>query len=57
MKKVGVCLDPPAFVHGQLYVAMSRVGHRDRIKLFIGDPTKHMLPAGSTSNFVEHDVL
>ena len=57
MEKVGICLDPPCFVHGQLYVAMSRVGHRKNIKLFIGDPTRHMLPAQSTANYVEDDVL
>ena len=33
MKKVGIYLPTPVFGHGQLYVAMSRVGRLDDLKV------------------------
>ena len=35
LKKVGVFLPEPVFSHGQLYVAMSRVGQREHIRFAI----------------------
>lgn len=57
LEKVGLCLDPPVFSHGQLYVGLSRVGRRDKCRIYIGDPVKRFLPPGSMVNYVETDVL
>ena len=34
LKKVGIYLNSNFFSHGQLYVAMSRVGERENVKIF-----------------------
>ena len=34
LKKVGLWLEEDVFSHGQLYVALSRVGSKDSIKIF-----------------------
>ena len=56
LKSVGVWLAEPVFSHGQLNVAASRVGSRDRIKFAI----KPVEPEGwdnFTSNVVYREVL
>ncbi|ELQ74289.1 DNA helicase PIF1/RRM3 [Trachipleistophora hominis] len=35
--KVGVYLHNPIFVHGQLYMALSRVRHADGLKVYIAN--------------------
>ena len=35
LKKIGIFLQQPFFSHGQLYVAMSRVGSRDSLRIFL----------------------
>lgn len=36
LSKVGIHLPKPVFSHGQLYVALSRVGSGDRVRVLIG---------------------
>ena len=49
-KRVGVYLRAPVFTHGQLYVAMSRVGRSDNIEIYLPD-------GDSTRNVVYREVL
>ena len=42
-KRVGVCIRTPVFSHGQLYVAMSRVGDIAGIELFGGPVTRNVV--------------
>ena len=49
-KRVGVYLRAPVFTHGQLYVAMSRVGSSDNIEIYLPD-------GDSTRNVVYREVL
>ena len=44
LQRVGIYLDTPCFSHGQLYVAASRVGKRDRLRFALKADT----PATST---------
>ncbi|XP_019199145.1 PREDICTED: uncharacterized protein LOC109192894 [Ipomoea nil] len=52
---VGLILKKPVFVHGQLYVAASRVNNPDGLKiLIVKDPTS---TTSSTTNVVYHEVF
>ena len=59
--KIGIYLPKPVFSHGQLYVALSRVGYRDRICMMIKNGWKEAIgnvPAGVyTDNVVFQDVF
>ena len=55
MKSIGVWLPQPVFGHGQLYVAVSRVGNPNNCKLSI-KPQKDQ-PDNSTRNVVFKEVL
>ena len=58
MEKVGVYLPTPCFVHGQLYVAMSRVGRIDAIKCYVPPNTEFNNGGGVyTRNVVYNEVL
>lgn len=53
LKKVGIHIRQTFFSHGQLYVAMSRVGLKENVKLFTGGGTDDAY----TDNVVYREVL
>ncbi|XP_019195884.1 PREDICTED: uncharacterized protein LOC109189728 [Ipomoea nil] len=55
LSHVGLILKKPVFVHGQLYVAASRVNNPDGLKiLIVKDPSSTTI---STTNVVYHEVF
>jgi hypothetical protein len=56
LKMAGIWLNQPVFGHGQLYVALSRVGAPDKCTLAI-KPTKPEEAFTNTLNVVFHEVL
>jgi ATP-dependent DNA helicase PIF1 len=52
LENVGVHLQKPVFGHGQLYVAMSRVGNPDHVSIYQADR-----PGVSVSNVVYREAL
>jgi hypothetical protein len=54
LSRVGIYLPDPVFSHGQLYVAMSRVGSPESIKFYYGPNTNDQVVA--TRNVVYKEV-
>jgi hypothetical protein len=61
LEKVGIYLPKPVFTHGQLYIAMSRVGRREGVRVMVPggrQAARPGVPAGVyTRNVVYHEVL
>ena len=55
LKQVGIWLRSQVFTHGQLYVAISRVGSPDRLKVAVKKTKDGALE--DTPNIVFHEVL
>ncbi|XP_035845652.1 uncharacterized protein LOC110934133 [Helianthus annuus] len=55
LSRVGLYLKDPAFTHGQLYVALSRVKTREGVKILIFDADGK--PTNKTSNVVYKEVF
>jgi hypothetical protein len=55
LHRVGVYLKEPAFTHGQLYVAVSRVNKEDDLRIIIEDDTTES--SSITKNIVYNEVL
>ena len=53
--KMGLYLPTPVFAHGQLYVALSRVGSKDRVTVFLRD--KDGFKTDKTKNIVFTEAL
>ncbi|ELA47542.1 hypothetical protein VCUG_00973, partial [Vavraia culicis subsp. floridensis] len=58
--KVGVYLHSPVFVHGQLYVALSRMRYENGLRVYVadnGDQRKHENGKVYTRNVVYNELL
>ncbi|ELA46067.1 hypothetical protein VCUG_02458, partial [Vavraia culicis subsp. floridensis] len=58
--KVGVYLHSPVFVHGQLYVALSRMRYENGLRVYVadnGDHGKHENGKIYTRNVVYNELL
>jgi ATP-dependent DNA helicase PIF1 len=54
-QKLGIYLPTPVFAHGQLYVALSRVGSEDKVKVFLRDRDGEK--TNKTNNIVYTEAL
>jgi ATP-dependent DNA helicase PIF1 len=57
LERVGVLLDKPCFSHGQLYVALSRVGDPEMIRVMITHEQRPGCPTPHTDNVVYKSVF
>jgi len=56
LKMVGIFLPKPVFTHGQLYVAMSRIGCPEGLKLLVTDGWKDVHEDAPTGMYIRNVV-
>jgi hypothetical protein len=57
LNKVGIYLEKDFFSHGQPYVAMSRVGNPNNLKIFARSGSFINVAGTYTDNVVFHEIL
>ncbi len=57
LQLMGLYLPKPVFSHGQLYVALSRVGSKDNVSVFVVDGQHEGLEGVYTKNIVFKEVF